>query len=127
VGAKRSVLSIEARFRVCRGGRPVFGPGKARLLEAIVQCGSIAEAARELGMSYMRAWSLVKSLETVSAQPLVERLRGGDRRGGARLTASGHEVLRLYCELESSTDDAIRDATARLESVLAGPPKSSLE
>ncbi|MCW5625537.1 MAG: LysR family transcriptional regulator, partial [Burkholderiales bacterium] len=33
-----------------------FGPGKARLLTAIAETGSISAAAQQLGMSYHRAW-----------------------------------------------------------------------
>jgi len=33
-----------------------IGPGKAKLLESIRDTGSISAAAREMGMSYKRAW-----------------------------------------------------------------------
>jgi len=33
-----------------------IGPGKARLLESIRKTDSISGAAREMGMSYRRAW-----------------------------------------------------------------------
>ena len=36
-----------------------MGPGRADLLEGIAETGSIAEAAKRMGMSYKRAWSLV--------------------------------------------------------------------
>ena len=33
-----------------------IGPGKAKLLESIRDTGSISAAAREMGISYKRAW-----------------------------------------------------------------------
>jgi Bacterial regulatory helix-turn-helix protein, lysR family len=39
-----------------------IGPGKARLLESIRDTGSISAAAREMEMSYKRAWLLVESI-----------------------------------------------------------------
>jgi molybdate transport system regulatory protein len=39
-----------------------ISPGKARLLESIRDTGSISAAAREMGMSYKRAWLLLDSI-----------------------------------------------------------------
>src|ERR1039458_6594506 len=51
--------SVHPRFRILRGGDIALGPGKVELLALIGQTGSINKAARRMGMSYMRAWSLV--------------------------------------------------------------------
>ena len=40
-----------------------YFPGKIELLQRIQETGSITEAARQMGMSYMRAWKLVKTME----------------------------------------------------------------
>lgn len=39
-----------------------IGPGKAKLLESIRDTGSISAAARDMGMSYKRAWVLLDSI-----------------------------------------------------------------
>ena len=77
-----------------------MGPGKADLLEQIGESGSIAEAAAELGMSYMRAWTLIKTMERCFREPLVKVSRGGAAHGGAQLTTNGRKVLALYREME---------------------------
>ena len=64
-------------------------------------------------MSYMRAWTLVKEMEQGFNEPLVRRQRGGRTRGGATLTPTGREVLRLYRALEAATAPALRRAQAR--------------
>ena len=117
-GKATASLSIQPRFRFNCGRRLGFGPGKAELLEHLERTSSITEAAKAMGMSYMRAWSLVKSMERGFAEPLVTRLRGGNTRGGAKLTATGREVLRLYRELESVTEDAIRPTRKKLLALL---------
>lgn len=95
------------RLRVMHGSDILLGPGKADLLEAIERCGSIRDAAAEIGMSYMRAWSLVRAMNEGFLEPLVVVHRGGAERGGAELTPMGQLALRLYRTLES---DALRAA-----------------
>lgn len=91
--------------RVCvkvwieEGGEPVFGEGRARLLEEIERTGSISAAARSLGMSYRHAWDHVKKMETRLGQPLVARRSGGHAGGGSRLTAFGKRMLRDFARL----------------------------
>jgi molybdate transport system regulatory protein len=77
-----------------------MGPGKADLLEQIGKSGSITVAAEELGMSYMRAWTLIKTMERCFREPLVTVSRGGAGHGGAQLTANGRKVLAVYREIE---------------------------
>ncbi|MGZ7079381.1 MAG: winged helix-turn-helix domain-containing protein, partial [Thermoanaerobaculia bacterium] len=74
------------RIRIVSGEEIAFGPGKADLLEAIARTGKIRDAAESLDMSYMRAWSLVRTLNENFRDPLVERTRGGARHGGAVVT-----------------------------------------
>jgi molybdate transport system regulatory protein len=81
-------------------GTIVLGPGKADLLDAIARTGSIRAAAGELGMSYMRAWTLVKTMNAAFRKPLVEKERGGAAQGGAQLTPAGQKVLQLYRRIE---------------------------
>ena len=49
-------------LRVLGKGTPAIGPGKARLVDLIAATGSISAAAREMGMSYRRAWMLVAAM-----------------------------------------------------------------
>jgi molybdate transport system regulatory protein len=83
-----------------RGGTIVLGPGKADLLEAVRDTGSLRRAAAGLGMSYMRAWTLAKTMNAAFREPLVALTRGGAAHGGASLTPVGAEVLALYRKME---------------------------
>ncbi|NNM66344.1 MAG: LysR family transcriptional regulator [Burkholderiales bacterium] len=84
-----------------------IGPGKAKLLEALARTGSISAAARDMDMSYRRAWLLASSLNRAFKEPLVEASKGGSGGGGALLTPLGYEVLRRYRRLEQKAMRAI--------------------
>lgn len=85
-----------------------MGPGKADLLRAIEHAGSISAAARDLGMSYRRAWLLVDTMNQCFKSPVVETLTGGQRGGGARVTELGHEVLERYVEMEAKASASVQ-------------------
>ncbi|MET0262345.1 MAG: LysR family transcriptional regulator [Rariglobus sp.] len=111
-------LIVEAKIRMNSGRRFAFGPGKAELLERIDATGSISEAAITMEMSYMRAWQIVKSLDTAFAEPLVLKSRGGKSKGGATLSDAGREVLRLYREMESAANAACENSSQRIQRLL---------
>ena len=107
-----------ARLRVVLEPDIAIGPGKADILEGIKETGSIAAAGRRMGMSYKRAWLLVETMNRCFREPLVETSRGGRAKGGAVLTASGHEVLERYRRMEQLTATAIEAELAALRRLL---------
>jgi molybdate transport system regulatory protein len=98
-----------------------IGPGKADLLESIALSGSIAEAARRMGLSYRRAWNMVKALNRSFRAPLVETVKGGRLGGSARLTATGDEVLRRYRGMESNAAESIAAEVEDFRKFIRGP------
>jgi molybdate transport system regulatory protein len=88
---------------VIHGRDVAIGPGKADLLEGVARAGSITAAANQLGMSYMRAWLLLKLMNQKFKEPVVRTARGGRRGGSASLTSTGRAALRLYRALEDET------------------------
>ena len=97
---------VRMRLRLVFGDDAMLGPGKADLLELIRDTGSISAAAREMGMSYKRAWTLVETMNAMFNTPLVERTRGGARGGGALLTETGANVLSHYRAVEDAAAQA---------------------
>ncbi len=98
---------VEPRLRVLMGSSIAMGPGKADLLRAIEETGSISAAAKAMGMSYRRAWLLVEVMNGAFRGALVETARGGPGGGGARLTALGREALSRYREMEATAAAAL--------------------
>ena len=112
--------AVRPRIRITDDEEVIaIGPGKADLLGAIAGSGSIRAAASELGMSYMRAWNLVKTMNAAFRSPLVEKVRGGSHQGGARLTDRGRAVLDLYRQMETKAATAIRGEWRRMRRQLA--------
>lgn len=95
------------RVRILAGSEIAIGPGKADLLLAVAETGSISAAARAMRMSYRRAWLLVQTMNSCFTQPLVEAVKGGRTGGGAQLTATGRDVLALYREIASIAGDRL--------------------
>ncbi|HEX5044114.1 MAG TPA: LysR family transcriptional regulator [Candidatus Polarisedimenticolaceae bacterium] len=109
---------VQPRFRLVHGGEVALGPGKADLLEAVARTGSLAQAAREMGMSYMRAWSLARTMNEAFRRPLVATRRGGQGRGGAVLTPTGERVLALYRKMQQRALRATAAEKAELAKLL---------
>lgn len=100
-----------------------FGPGKAALLRAVERTGSISAAARELQMSYRRAWLLIEEMNRCFKQPLVETTTGGAKGGGTRVTDNGHRVLTRYLAMEDRANKAVADDMAYLRSLMVAKPR----
>ncbi|HSN69829.1 MAG TPA: LysR family transcriptional regulator [Thermoanaerobaculia bacterium] len=112
-------LTLRPRIRIMRAdGVIVFGPGKADLLAEIRDHGSIRRAAENLGMSYMRAWKLIRVMNEAFPRPLVEKTRGGAAHGGAILTTDGEKVLALYRGMERKARAAMASEWKRLRALL---------
>jgi len=86
-----------------------IGPGKAALLESIRDTGSISAAARDMGMPYKRAWTLLDSMNRAFKDPVVEAATGGARGGGAMLTPFGANVLERYRRMQAAAEAAVMD------------------
>lgn len=111
------------KLQIACGDALAIGPGKASLLEAIIEHGSISGAARALGMSYRRAWLLVDEMNRCFDPPVVETLRGGGLERGARITVAGTAVLEAYREMErEAAIIADQPAYARLRAALREQP-----
>src|ERR1043165_9393324 len=113
---------LEPRIRILLGSSIAIGPGKATLLEGISETGSIAAAGRRMGMSYRHAWLLAKTMNACFGEPLIDAAKGGVGGGGARLTATGREVLSLYRAMEDHAATAVVADMERLRALMVENP-----
>lgn len=110
---------IRPRLRITAGQDIAFGPGKADLLDALEKTGSITKAATGLNMSYMRAWTLIRTMNKSFREPLVEAVRGGTRGGGgARLTDTGREVLAIYRQMDAKCLTVIQPGWRKFQKLM---------
>jgi molybdate transport system regulatory protein len=82
-----------------------MGPGKAELLEMIIETGSISAAAKRMRMSYRRAWELVDTMNRCFTEPLVITSAGGSHGGGAAVTEFGRAILDAYQAIVVKTNE----------------------
>lgn len=82
-----------------------FGPGVAILLEKIKENNSISKACAQIGMSYSKAWTIIKRAETNLGFKLLESKTGGVDGGGATLTKSAQRLLSEFRMCEKELND----------------------
>ena len=121
-GSKQPKFTCRPRIRIKTGKDIALGPGKVDLLEAIEHTGSISAGARELGLSYRRAWDLVDTMNHSFKHPLVARVKGGKGGGGAQLTAEGRDMLDLYRTMETKALKAIGPEWKTIQKSLKSNP-----
>ncbi|WP_437395263.1 winged helix-turn-helix domain-containing protein [Flagellimonas lutimaris] len=92
-------------------GKKFFGPGRAQLLSMIDKNGSLSKAAKEMGMSYRKAWSMVEDMNQRGQQPYVELHKGGTKGGGAELTETGKKVLSTFLKMNNKITATVQQHT----------------
>jgi molybdate transport system regulatory protein len=103
--AIRGILKKNKKFTVngsiwieCNEER-FFGPGPVELLERINETGSINQAAKQMQMSYKKAWEIINMLNTQAARPLVVTQAGGTSGGGSIITSEAKELIAWHQSL----------------------------
>ena len=99
---------IRIRCWIDVDGEKFFGPGRVELLQRVGKTGSIAKAAKSMGMSYKKAWKMVDDLNEKGRKPYVVRHKGGKKGGGAELTDSAKKMLSAYGRLEKQLEGLMR-------------------
>lgn len=97
------------RFRIDFAENSNLGPGKIALLEGIKTYRSVSGAARQMGISYRRAWLLLDSINKSFDTPATVNSVGGRGGGGAEVTAFGVLLIERYREVERKLNQVARD------------------
>jgi len=121
------VTRLSIRYRIDFGESCAIGPGKIALLEAIDRSGSLSQAARELGMSYRRAWLLLDSLNSSFRQPVTEMMTGGKGGGGAVLTPFGTSLIEAYRAVEAAIASTAEKSFRTIAGAVARTGRTSLK
>jgi len=118
----RAILKKNKKFTVngsiwieCNGER-FFGPGPVQLLDLISDTGSINKAAKQMKMSYKKAWEIISSLNAEARQPFVVTQAGGNSGGGSVITDEAIAVIVWYKELRERFTALLEKETGKLNS-----------
>jgi molybdate transport system regulatory protein len=84
-----------------------FGDGPYALLGRVEKMGSLHQAAQEMGMSYSKAWRLIRTLEKRLGFPLLERKIGGQLGGGSLVTPQGKDLLNHYARFRRDVGNGL--------------------
>jgi molybdate transport system regulatory protein len=105
---------VELKFShwVYVDGVKFFGPGRVQLLKLIGETGSISKAAKEMGMSYKKAWRMVDEMNTFGQSPYVVAHKGGQQGGGTELTERATKVIEAYAQLTKKIQTVIQENQA---------------
>lgn len=107
---------LKASLSLAREGTSRVGNDRIRLLQAVDEHGSIAGAARALGLSYKAAWDAVGALNNLLAQPVVSAAPGGRSGGGAVVTPAGQALIDSFLRMEKALTAAFATLDAELGS-----------
>lgn len=102
-------MDIKSKLWIECEGKPVFGRGRRFLLEAIDKHGSINQGAKELNISYRKAWGYIQAMEERLGFKLIERQTGGKNGGGATLTEEARNFLTKFEQLEMGMREMVDD------------------
>ncbi len=73
-----------------------FGNGIYDLLLLVEKYHSLNIASAKMGMSYSKAWKIVKKAEKELSFTILERTVGGTHGGGSVITKRGKEFMKKY-------------------------------
>ncbi|NOR60463.1 MAG: LysR family transcriptional regulator [Methanosarcinales archaeon] len=91
-------------------GKTLMGEGKAALLYAIDEEGSLNKACRKVNISYKHAWLMLKNIEKNSGKEIVTSVRGGKDQG-TFLTDYAREMLKEYESQKNIISETLDDET----------------
>ena len=86
---------------------PHFGKGIVSIMMLVRQGSSLRAACAQMGLSYSKAWRLLKSAEADLGIPLLDAQKGGTTRAGSTLTPQGEELLDRYLAFEKEAREAV--------------------
>ncbi len=96
-------------YLVNSDGDKFMGIGVLWLLKKIGSFGSLRAAAASLGISYSKAYAMVKNLEQQLGLAVVDRKRGGAEHEGSSLTEFGERFLLLYDTFQTKAKERLEE------------------
>lgn len=109
-------IHLQATLRIVGHEEPFYGPGRLQLMQQIERTGSINQAAKNMGMSYKKAWKMINSMNDQAVTPLIITQTGGNSGGGASITAEGREVMQYFEALNQRFQNFLDEETKKMKS-----------
>ena len=91
----REAVKIGFKVWLDNNGK-AFGDGPYELLKQVEVTRSLHQAANQMGMSYSKAWRLIRTLEERLGFAFLKRKVGGPSGGGSQVTPQGKTLMNHY-------------------------------
>lgn len=86
-----------------------FGQGPYCILREVSKSGSLNQAAKEMNISYNKAWKTIHMVEERLDMKLLESSSGGKTGGGSLLTPEAMDLLGKYELFQQEAKAAVQD------------------
>lgn len=106
-------------YLVDEEGDKFMGIGVLWILERIETEGSLRKSAAVLGISYSKAYGMIRNLEARLGVPVLVRKKGGAAHDGATLTPFGRSFVELYRAFQTKAKDLVEGPFGEFKSGLA--------
>lgn len=94
-------------------GRKIINNELFQLLQSIRTDNSITTVAEKQGISYRKAWGLIKEAENELKFCIVDRHRGGASGGTSKLSPEGEKLMDAYNQLQQEFCNSINKVTKK--------------
>jgi len=102
-------FKIKGRIWIYSDNGTVIGEGRLKLLIGIEETGSISQAAKQMKMSYKKAWEMVNTMNLQFKTPIVVGSQGGIHGGGSKLSETGRNLIEKYASLVQKNENFLCD------------------
>jgi len=120
-GSKYYNIFLKQQIQLISGDEVIINEEGFRLLREIEKEQSIVAASKNMGISYRKAWGLLRDIEYALGFSLVGKRRGGKAGGRTTFTEEGKELLDAYSDLvkdlESTDKEVIRTFFRRINDI----------
>jgi molybdate transport system regulatory protein len=99
-------MKVTYKIWLDQGGK-VFGDEPYELLQRVKKMGSIHQAANQMGMSYSKAWRLIRTLEEKLGFTLLQRNIGGNSGRGSHVSPITMDLMSHYKRFRKDVKEAI--------------------
>ncbi len=98
----------------------IISPEMWTLLLTIGDKHSISSAAKEMKISYRKAWDMIRNCETALGFSLFVKTRGGKEGGVTTLSPDGADLVKAYHELVANLEPAFEQYIKSFKRTLKG-------
>ena len=106
---------IKSRIWIEGKNGTFLAEGRIALMKKIIDTGSITAAAKEMKMSYKKAWEIIDGMNKEAKKPLVVRVSGGKGGGGTQVTEDGLKAIKLFENLNKKCQNYLDKEMLKLD------------